>query len=187
MKTSQRGQQKVPVACWGIWRELMTFSPSPPAPSEFCVIIKLKMQANFFKNRDHVSKSLRSRWKKKKLRPCRRINWIRSSAEPSLEGGWGVLSPLVVRKDKWKAPWHSVPKGSKWTGNSDFFQNQTEWLELVFGSCPFQNLALLSCFGTSKVSILVPKLGCLRQNFSFNFTVMILLSKFLEKTNKVRA
>ena len=52
---------------------------------------------------------------------------------------------------------------------------------------PIQNLALLSYFGTSKLPILVPKVGCLRQNFRFDFTVVILLSKFLEKLNKVRA
>ena len=52
---------------------------------------------------------------------------------------------------------------------------------------PVQNLALLSGFGTSKLPILVPKVGCLRQNFSLDFTVVNLLSKFLEKTKKVGA
>ena len=52
---------------------------------------------------------------------------------------------------------------------------------------PVQNLALLSGFGTSKLPISVPNVGCLRQNFSFDFTVVILLSKFLEKIKKVGA
>ena len=47
---------------------------------------------------------------------------------------------------------------------------------------PVQNLALLSCFGTSKLPISGPKLRCLRQNFSLDFTVVNLLSKFLKKT-----
>ena len=52
---------------------------------------------------------------------------------------------------------------------------------------PVQNLALLSGFGTSRVPILVPKVGHLRQKFSFDFTLVNFISKFLEKTNKVRA
>ena len=39
---------------------------------------------------------------------------------------------------------------------------------------PIQNLSLLSVFGASKVPILVPKLGHLRQKFNFDFTVVIL-------------
>ena len=49
---------------------------------------------------------------------------------------------------------------------------------------PVQNLALLSCFGTSKLPISGPKLGCLRQNFSLDFTLVNLLSKFLKKPKK---
>ena len=46
---------------------------------------------------------------------------------------------------------------------------------------PVQNMALLSGFRTSQLPISVPNVGCLRQNFSFDFTVVILLSKFLKK------
>ena len=52
---------------------------------------------------------------------------------------------------------------------------------------PVQNLALLSGFGTSRVPILVPKVGHLRQKFSFDFTLVNFISKFLEKTEKVSA
>ena len=33
---------------------------------------------------------------------------------------------------------HSVQNGEILQRNCDFFQNQTEWLELIFGSCPFR-------------------------------------------------
>ena len=52
---------------------------------------------------------------------------------------------------------------------------------------PVQNLALLSGFGTSEVPIMVAKVGHLRKKFSFDVTLVNFISKFLEKTNKVRA
>ena len=33
---------------------------------------------------------------------------------------------------------HSVQNGEILQRNYNFFQNQTEWLELIFGLCPFR-------------------------------------------------
>ena len=77
--------------------------------------------------------------------------------------------------------WRNIAKKLRFFSKPNWVARINIWI------MPIQNLALLSYFGTSKLPILVPKVGCLRQNFRFDFTVVILLSKFLEKPNKVRA
>ena len=77
--------------------------------------------------------------------------------------------------------WQNIAKKLRFFSKPNWVARINIWI------MPIQNLALLSYFGTSKLPILVPKVGCLRQNFRFDFTVVILLSKFLEKPNKVRA
>ena len=77
--------------------------------------------------------------------------------------------------------WRNIAKKLRFFSKPNWVARINIWI------MPIQNLALLSYFGTSKLPILVPKVGCLRQNFRFDFTVVILLSKFLEKLNKVRA
>ena len=77
--------------------------------------------------------------------------------------------------------WQNIAKKLQFFSKPNWVARINIWI------MPVQNLTLLSCFGTSKVQISVPKVRCLRQNFRFNFTVVILLSKFLEKPNKVRA
>ena len=77
--------------------------------------------------------------------------------------------------------WRNIAKKLRFFSKPNWVARINIWI------MPVQNLALLSYFGTSKLPISGPNLGCLRQNFSFDFTVVILLSKFLEKPNKVRA
>ena len=84
-----------------------------------------------------------------------------------------------------------VPVYDKRTGNK--FVRRVKYVEFCQVTYFHMQILLhsycitLSYFGTSKLPISGPNLGCLRQNFSFDFTVVILLSKFLEKPNKVRA
>ena len=77
--------------------------------------------------------------------------------------------------------WRNIAKKLRFFSKPNWVARINIWI------MPVQNLALLSYFGTSKLPISGPNLGCLRQNFSFDFTVVILLSKFLENPNKVRA
>ena len=71
--------------------------------------------------------------------------------------------------------WRNIAKKLRFFSKPNWVARINIWI------MPVQNLALLSCFGTSKLPISGPKLRCLRQNFSLDFTVVNLLSKFLKK------
>ena len=61
-------------------------------------------------------------------------------AEPP--GIWQIILPYSNRGADYALtqlpPPHSVQNGEILQRNCDFFPNQTEWLELIFGSCPFR-------------------------------------------------
>ena len=95
---------------------------------------------------------------------------------------WVIFSHVEKKCQKIK-PQPQCPKRRNIAKKLWFFSKPNWVARINIWIMPVQNLAILNCFGTSKLPISVPKVGCLRQNFSFDFTVNIRKVRKIKKKN----